>query len=52
MSQIPAAVQSSKAATQIFSAIQRRKSSAYITHRWSLIAWLLQILPNWAYNRI
>jgi short-subunit dehydrogenase len=39
------------AAAQIMSAIQRRKKHAYITHRWRLFAWLLQVLPDAIYNR-
>ncbi len=41
-----------KAAEQIFSAIQKRKSHAYITRRWILIGWLLKFMPNCIYNRI
>ncbi len=41
-----------QAAEQIYSAIQRKKSYAYITRRWILIGWLLKILPNWIYYRI
>lgn len=42
----------SQAAEQIYSAIKNKKSHAYITHRWRLIAWLLKILPNWIYQKI
>jgi short-subunit dehydrogenase len=42
----------SKAAEQIYSAIQHKKSVAYITHRWRLIAWIMKILPNWLYQRV
>jgi short-subunit dehydrogenase len=42
----------SKAAEQIYSAIQSKKSVAYITHRWCLIGWLLKIMPNWIYKRL
>ena len=41
-----------KAAKQIFSAIQKKRSHAYITRRWRLIAWLLKILPDCIYNRL
>lgn len=41
-----------KAARQIHSVIQRRKSHAFITKRWSIIGWTLKFLPNWIYNRI
>lgn len=41
-----------KAAEQIYSAIQRRKSHAYITRRWFLIGWMLKFMPNWIYDRI
>lgn len=41
-----------KAATQIYSAIRRKKKHAYITRRWRLIAVLLKILPDWVYHRL
>lgn len=41
-----------KAASQIVSAINRRKTHVYVTRRWRLIAWLLRLMPNWIYNRI
>lgn len=41
-----------QAAEQIYSAIQRRKKHAYITHRWRLIGWVLKLMPNWLYQRI
>jgi short-subunit dehydrogenase len=41
----------SKAAAQIMTAIQRQKNHAYITRRWTLFAWLLQLLPDAIYNR-
>ncbi len=36
-----------KAATQIYTAIRKKKKHAYITRRWALVAWLLRILPEW-----
>jgi short-subunit dehydrogenase len=39
------------AAKQIYSAIQQRKSVAYITRRWRLIAWIMKVLPEWLYFR-
>lgn len=39
------------AAKQIYSAIQKKKSVAYITRRWALIGWLMKILPDWIYFR-
>ena len=42
----------SKAAEQIYSAIQCQKSHAYIMRRWRLIGWLLKCIPNWIYRRI
>ncbi len=39
------------ASRQILQAIQRKKSHAYVTKRWRLIAWLLQLLPDWLYWR-
>ncbi|MFH1744400.1 MAG: SDR family NAD(P)-dependent oxidoreductase [bacterium] len=41
-----------KAAKQIHSAIQKRKTNAYVTKRWRLIAWLFRMLPDWIYNRL
>jgi short-subunit dehydrogenase len=35
-----------KASRQIYQAIQRKKSCAYITKRWWLIATLLKLMPN------
>lgn len=40
-----------KAANQIYSAIAHKRSHAYITRRWCLIAWLLKLTPRWAYDR-
>lgn len=42
----------SKAAEQIYFAIQSKKSVAYITRRWRLIGWLLKLMPNWMYQRM
>jgi len=41
-----------KAARQIFDAIEKKKSHAYITKRWRLIAWLLKLIPGWLYCRL
>jgi len=35
-----------KAAKQIYSAIERKKSKVYITRRWRFIAWILKIMPE------
>lgn len=40
------------AATQIFDAIERKKSHVYITRRWRLIAWLLKVLPDRVHKRL
>jgi short-subunit dehydrogenase len=40
------------AAMQIYEAIKRRKSSAYITRRWRLVAWLIKLLPGFVYERL
>jgi len=40
----------SKAANQIYRAIERKKPHAYVTRRWRLIAWMLKIMPNWIYR--
>lgn len=41
-----------KAAEQIYHAIEKKKSHAYITRRWRLIGWLLRSLPDFIYNRL
>jgi short-subunit dehydrogenase len=41
-----------KAAQQIYRAICKKKKKAYITKRWTLIAWLFKILPDSLFNRI
>ncbi|MBM3197581.1 MAG: SDR family NAD(P)-dependent oxidoreductase [Chlamydiae bacterium] len=41
-----------KAAKQIYSAINKQKQCAYITHRWRLIGWALKLMPNWLYQRV
>lgn len=41
-----------KAAQQIYTAIRCKKSHAYITKRWRLVAWLLKSLPDTLYNRL
>ena len=41
-----------KAAKQIFDAIKKKKSHAYVTKRWRLIAWLLKLLPDSLYSKI
>ncbi|WP_185964551.1 SDR family NAD(P)-dependent oxidoreductase [Aliikangiella marina] len=41
-----------KAAKQIVSAIHKKRSVAYVTKRWRLIAWLLMLLPGWFFNRL
>jgi short-subunit dehydrogenase len=40
------------AARQIVVAIRRRKHRVYITRRWRLIAWLLQVLPDALYSKL
>jgi short-subunit dehydrogenase len=41
-----------KAARQIYGAIRKRKRMAYITTRWTVIAWLLKIVPGFMYDKI
>ena len=41
-----------KATRQIFSAIKREKSVAYVTRRWGMVAMILRLLPRRLYNRI
>jgi len=40
------------AARQIAAAIRRRKRHAYVTRRWRLIAWLMQVVPDAVYARL
>ena len=41
-----------KAAKQIYGAIRARKSHAYVTKRWWLVAGLMKLLPNAIYDRL
>jgi len=41
-----------KAASQIFDAIRSKKSCAYITKRWRLIAWFMKIAPDFLYKKL
>ncbi len=40
------------AARQIITAIQKKKSRAYVTRRWKLIAWFLLLIPDWWHKRL
>jgi len=40
-----------KAARQIHKVIQRMSKHAYVTKRWSLIGWLLKVIPDFLYSR-
>jgi short-subunit dehydrogenase len=40
------------AAFQIYQAIKKKKSIAYVTKRWRLIAWILKCIPRFIYKRI
>jgi short-subunit dehydrogenase len=46
------AAEPEKAAEQIYHVIKRKKSTAYITRRWVLIAWLIKLLPGFIYERL
>jgi short-subunit dehydrogenase len=41
-----------RAAKDIYKAIQQKKRIAYITKRWTIIAWLYKIAPEFIYNKI
>jgi short-subunit dehydrogenase len=41
-----------QAAEMIYHVIQRKRTHAYITPRWRLIAWLLKWMPNFVYDRV
>ncbi len=40
------------AAKQIYAAIRARRTHAYVTRRWRLVAWLMRVAPDGLYNRI
>ena len=41
-----------KTVRQIYKAIKKKKKLAYVTKRWSIIAFLLRIIPKWIYDRM
>jgi short-subunit dehydrogenase len=41
-----------KAAGQIYEAIQRKAKHAYVTKRWSVIGWLLKVMPDFLYAKL
>lgn len=41
-----------KAALQIYNAIEKRKSHAFVTKRWRLIGWVLKGMPDFLYKKI
>ncbi|MCU7920379.1 MAG: SDR family NAD(P)-dependent oxidoreductase [Candidatus Thiodiazotropha sp. (ex Dulcina madagascariensis)] len=41
-----------KAARQIYRAIQKRIKVAYITKRWTVVAWILKVLPDAIYHKM
>lgn len=41
-----------KAGRQIMKAIESRKRKAYVSRRWSLVAWALRHIPHWLYRKI
>ena len=41
-----------KVARQIFSAIKKKKSKAYVTKRWHILASIIKNLPYWIYKRM
>lgn len=41
-----------KAAKQIFSAIRKKKRVAYISKRWTLVAWVLKTVPTWLLKKL
>jgi short-subunit dehydrogenase len=40
-----------KAALQIARAIEKKRKHAYITKRWTIVAWMMQLLPDWLYSK-
>ena len=41
-----------KAARQIIRALDRRRTTIYVTKRWRLVAWAMRLLPEFIYKRI
>lgn len=41
-----------KAAKQLYRHMLNKRSVAYVTHRWRLIAILLKLMPRWLFNRL
>lgn len=41
-----------KVASQIIAAIRKKKSKAYVTKRWHILAILNKNLPYWLYKRM
>lgn len=41
-----------KATGQIYNAIKRKKRRVYISKRWSLIAWVLKVVPSWLIKKV
>lgn len=46
------AAEADKAAEQIYDAIKKGKSGAYVTRRWRLIAWLMKLMPRFIYAKL
>jgi short-subunit dehydrogenase len=46
------AAEVNKAAMQIYGAIKQKKSHAYITRRWRLVAWIFKLIPGFIYERL
>lgn len=42
----------SKAGTQIYKAIEKRRKIVYVTHRWRLIAFILKHIPSFVYRKM
>jgi short-subunit dehydrogenase len=41
-----------KAATQIYDLIQKKSEIGYVSKRWSIIALILKIVPNFIYKKM
>jgi len=46
------AADADKAALQIYDAIKRKASIAYITRRWRMVSWLMKSMPRFIYERL
>jgi short-subunit dehydrogenase len=44
-------VSANQAALEIFSAVDKKQSQAYIPSKWRFYAWFAKLAPQWLYDR-